>query len=215
MLEWLNRPLTQAVLTRVMSGNNLFQGFVLAGGKSSRMKTDKANLKFGGETFLERAVQTLAPICDGNVKIVLNQNQIAPTNYKCVRDVFKRRGAVGGIHAALRNCQSDWAIILACDLPFVTGAAIEFLRQTAASSNEFSAIVPKQPDGKLQPLCAVYRVSDCLPVGEKLLRETDSVSMRDFLELIPTRIVEFDQSTNENLFFNVNHQSDYEIISKR
>ena len=51
-----------------------FTGYILAGGKSSRMGADKFALKIGGETFLERAVQTLKPAC-ATVKIVLNQTQ--------------------------------------------------------------------------------------------------------------------------------------------
>src|SRR4051812_31514007 len=95
-----------------------FSGFVLAGGKSSRMKTDKAFLQIGGETFLERAFNALAPT-GGEVKIVINEAQtekfrlIFPA-LDFVFDIFPERGALGGIHAALKNCKSVYAVILAC-----------------------------------------------------------------------------------------------------
>ncbi|HEX8251049.1 MAG TPA: molybdenum cofactor guanylyltransferase, partial [Pyrinomonadaceae bacterium] len=135
-----------------------FSGYVLAGGKSSRMKTDKAFLKLGGETFLRRAAGALAPACHGRVKIVINENQKAKfeksfPSFDFVFDLFPERGALGGIHAALKNCETECAIILACDLPLVTGEAIEALTKCVVSE-DIAAIVPTQPDGRFQPLCA-------------------------------------------------------------
>ena len=75
---------------------NNFTGFVLAGGRSSRMGTEKHALEFNGETFLERAVNTLKPICK-TVKIVLNQHQIIETAQPIVRDIYAERGALGAI----------------------------------------------------------------------------------------------------------------------
>lgn len=194
-----------------------FEGFILAGGKSSRMKTDKAFLKTGGETFLERAVYALKPAC-GEVKIVVGEKQKAKfeeafPSFDFVFDIYAERGALGGVHAALKNCASDWAVILAVDLPLVTGEAIEILARTAVESKEeISAVAPRQPDGRLQPLCAVYRAANCFTVAEKLLNEKTSVSMRDFLRLVPTQIVEASDLPVEDLFFNVNQPSDFRAL---
>ena len=192
---------------------NLFQGFVLVGGKSSRMGADKFALKINGETFLERAVNTLKPIC-GNVKIVLNQTQNIETNCEIVRDIFTERGAPGGIHAALKNCDTKFAVILAVDLPFVTTEAIKKLCNEILSEKDFAAIVPRQTDGKLQPLCAVYRVKDCLPKVEETLSKTESASMRDFLETIDVLIIDEENlAEHENIFLNINFKSEYETIT--
>jgi molybdopterin-guanine dinucleotide biosynthesis protein A len=202
-----------------------FSGYVLAGGKSSRMKTDKAFLKFNGETFLERAVNALSPSCNERAKIIINENQKAKfeksfASLDYVFDIFPERGALGGIHAALKDSRSVWAAILACDLPFVTKDAIKALAEIALNSPEnIAAVVPEQPDGKIQPLCAVYRVKDCLPEIEKILNNEVSPSMKDFLNLVPTRFVEAVElaaiEPSEFLFFNVNRPSDFESIDKR
>jgi molybdopterin-guanine dinucleotide biosynthesis protein A len=201
-----------------------FSGFVLAGGKSSRMKTDKAFLKFRDETFLERAVDTLSPFCGKKVKVVINENQRSKfekrfPSLEFVFDIFPERGALGGIHAALKNSRSTWAIILACDLPFVTKETIKTLSEIALNLPEnIAAVVPEQSDGRIQPLCAVYRVKDCLPEIEKILNNEDSPSMKDFLKIVPTRFVEAVElasgEQSESLFFNVNHPSDFESIGK-
>ena len=199
---------------------NKFEGFVLAGGKSQRMKTDKAFLQIGGETFLTRAVKTLSSTCKNRVKIVLNKAQMSfikrfPNQIPYIFDVYENRGALGGIHAALSDCQSGWAIILAVDLQLVTDEAIENLARIAFESKDFAAVVPIQMDGRPQPLCAVYRVEDCLPKLGNLLKEPTSASVRDFLKLVPTRFIGQDELTTngrEDLFFNVNRPSDFQNL---
>jgi molybdopterin-guanine dinucleotide biosynthesis protein A len=201
-----------------MADEKKFSGCVLAGGKSSRMGNDKAWLEINGKTFLENAVDSLRPFCS-LVKIVLNKSQPhfiekIPAECSYIFDVFENRGALGGIHAALQNCETEFAVILAVDLPFVSRKAIEKLCQAALDSKDFAAIVPHQNDGRVQPLCAVYRVKDCLPKLEELLDENDSASVRDFLKLISPKYIEANRlSANENLLFNVNHPTDFQSVS--
>lgn len=190
-----------------------FTGFILIGGKSSRMGADKFTLELNGKTFLERAVETLSKNCE-SVKMVLNQTQNIETNLEIVRDVYTERGALGGIHAALKNCETKFAIILAVDLPFVSTEAIEKIAEFALDTNKFVAFVPRQTDERAQPLCAVYRANYCLPTLEKLLEETDSASVKDFLELIyPKYIDQNCLSDDENLLHNVNYQADLTSFS--
>lgn len=190
----------------------LFSGYVLAGGKSSRMGKDKAFLEINGKTFLANAVDALRPACS-SIKIVLNKSQthlVKKISTKYVFDHFENRGALGGIHAALKDCETKFAIILAVDLPFVSSEVIEKLCEVALNSKDFVAIVPRQNDGKLQPLCAIYRVKDCLSKIEDLLKKNESASVRDFLEKVPTKFIEANfLSDDENLFFNVNQPSDF------
>ncbi len=199
---------------------NNFEGFVLAGGKSSRMKTDKAFLKFGGETFLSRAVKTLSAVCENRVKIILNQTQTdfierLPEKIPHIFDVYENHGALGGIHAALANCETRYAIILAVDLPLLTGETIGKLAEIMLSSNKFVALVPRQTDGRFQPLCAVYHARYCLPKLEQLMNENDSASVHDFLEIISPRFIDQDELTTDesnNIFFNVNNPMDFQHL---
>lgn len=181
-----------------------FTGFVLVGGKSSRMGKDKFTLELNGETFLTRAVKVLESVCQ-SVKIVLNQTQNVETDLPTVRDFYENRGALGAIHAALTNCDTEFALILAVDLPFVTTEAVKILQNFAVSQENLSAFVPIQADGRPQPLCAVYRVENCLPILEKLLAENKTASVRDLLALVSTQFIEQNRlSDDENLLFNVN-----------
>lgn len=195
-----------------MMNSTDFTGFVLAGGKSSRMGTPKHALEVGGETFLTCAVNALKPVCQ-SVKIVLNQTQTIETDLPVVRDIYAERGALGGIHAALKNCETKFAVILAVDLPFVTSEAIKKIQEIALASNKLPAAVARQADGKVQPLCGVYRAKYCLPPLEKILEENDKASVRDFLDTIFPKLIEAEQlSADENLLFNVNFPADFQQI---
>lgn len=197
-----------------------FTSYVLTGGKSSRMGADKAFLKIGEKTFIENAAEILQPNC-GRVKAVFNKSQNhliekLPRNVLPIFDVYENRGALGGIHAALQDCQTEFALVLAVDLPLVTSEAIQKLREIISNEKDFAAVVPRQTDGKLQPLCAVYGVKDCLKKAEEILSKTESASMRHFLETINTKIIDAKNlSENENLFVNVNSPTDFENISKK
>jgi len=192
-----------------------FTGFILAGGKSSRMGVDKFALLIDGESFLTRTAGALAGVCP-TVKIVLNQTQTIETNLPTVRDIYPERGANGGIHAALANCETKFAVILAIDLPLVDRQAIENLARLALAANKFPAVVPSQKDGKPQPLCAVYRARYCLPPLEKLLMENNTASVRDFLALINPKYISAERlSESENLLFNINYPEDFHKLTNR
>ena len=197
-----------------------FEGFVLAGGKSFRMDADKAFLEFDGESFLERAIKTLAIVCQTRVKTVLNQRQTdfiakLPADISYIFDCFENRGALGGIHAALNDCRSEWAFVLACDMPFVSPKAIENLAK-AAELNENFAVVPQESNGRIQPLGAIYKAKSCLPVLQNLLRRQTSNSVKDFLKLIPVKYIEAELlDRGADVFSNINYPEDYERISKK
>jgi molybdopterin-guanine dinucleotide biosynthesis protein A len=195
-----------------------FSGYTLAGGKSSRMGADKAFLKIGDQTFLERAIKTLSEICADPVKIVLNHSQDAlieklPADVSYITDVYENRGALGAIHASLKDCRTKYALIFAVDLPFITSESLEKLADIAESSNKFLAVVPRQTEGKVQPLCAVYHARYSLRTLENLMNENPHAAVSDFLDLISTRYVAQNKlSDDENLLFNVNHPADFEKV---
>lgn len=197
-----------------------FSGYILTGGKSSRMGKDKAFLEINGKTFLENAVDALEPCCS-SIKIVLNKSQThfiekLPDQIPCIFDIFENRGAPGGIHAALKDCETEFAVILAVDLPFVSSETAKKLCEIAMSFNEFSAFVPRQINGILQPLCAVYRVKNCLFEIEIFLGTKKNASVRNFLNKIPIKIVEQKILSDKNdVFLNVNNPQEFtEIISR-
>ena len=114
---------------------------------------------------MERALD-VARTVTGDVRIVgetARFGKFAPA----VEDVFQGCGPLAGIHAALRASESELNLILAVDLPFVTGSLLQFLVRRAQSSSAMVTVA--RAGGGWQPLCAVYR-REFGDVAEKALR---------------------------------------------
>ncbi len=175
-----------------------FQGFVLAGGQSRRMGKDKSQLLLNNKTFTEKISDTLLQITDSILVM------------RADRDIYPNWGALGGLHAALAACKREWAIVVACDLPFVTAQLLGYL---SLLRDHHDAIVPLQADERPQPLCALYRIEPCLPRATELI-ETGHRRPRDLLELVNTRWVPFTELRNldqaEKFFVNINTPEDYD-----
>jgi len=127
--------------------------FVLAGGKSSRMGTDKAFVELNGQTLLQRTLELVRPI--GQKVWILGSRQKFGPYRTVIEDEFLNHGPLGGIHAALRATDEELNLILAVDMPFVESGFLEYLAKCA---KETAAVVTApRAEGRWQPLCAVYR----------------------------------------------------------
>lgn len=185
------------------------EAFILAGGASRRMGTDKSQLLIQRQTFADRIAETLSHVAD-SVTLVGLISRHASSSFPVVSDVYPQWGALGGLHAALAACRNEWAIVVACDLPFVTSELFSLLAEMRL---DHDAVVPIQQDGRPQPLAALYRVDPCLKRASEMI-EAGRRRPLDLLEAVNTRWVEFDKLTNlahaEKFFVNINTPSDYD-----
>jgi molybdenum cofactor guanylyltransferase len=191
------------------------EGFILVGGASSRMGTDKAQLVFDGLSSIERIAAELSSVAS-SVNLVGSRHHYRHLSLKNVPDIHPGWGALGGIHAALAACERDWALVVACDLPFVTKEFFERLK--GFRGQQVDAVVPIQADGRPQPLCALYRRNTCLVETEKLI-EMDEHTPRALLRSVKTHWLEFaelrDLPGANNFFLNINTPADFEEATKR
>src|SRR5437588_13016 len=123
------------------------EGFILVGGLSSRMGSDKSQLTLNGQTAVERIATELQNAV--NVVSVVGPPSGAIAK---IPDIHEKWGPLGGIHAALAAATSDWCLIVACDLPFVTRELFQRLIEFGDESTD--AIVLLQDDSRPQPLCS-------------------------------------------------------------
>lgn len=133
-------------------------GLVLAGGRSRRMGSDKASLLLGGESQLERAVRLLAQYV-GNTYVSARADQ-ADDNVRArfdqIIDRYDEIGPVAGILSAMdSDPEASW-LVVACDLPNLDGATIEYLLKNLSPDHPVTAYRSSRDDLP-EPLCAIYR----------------------------------------------------------
>ena len=129
--------------------------YILAGGASSRMGTDKSLLPHNGSTLLEHAITFLRPHCT-EVALVGNHPHLAQYA-RTIRDHHTGCGPLAGIHAALLDTTTEWSLIFAVDVFAPDPRIVEVLASHAAAAKpDCFAVVPRLSD-RPEPLCALYR----------------------------------------------------------
>ncbi len=180
---------------------------ILAGGQSRRMGCNKALLKLGPSTLIERVINAAAPLATDCMIISSAADAFARFDLSIHPDLRSNLGPIGGLYTALERALSPVVLLLACDLPFVR---TEFLRFMLDELKDHQAVVPRSNEG-LQRLCAVYTRS-CLPAIERAL-EGNQLHMNAFHEEVDVRILEPDEwqvfASGDTLFMNINTPEDY------
>src|SRR5207244_12891152 len=131
---------------------------------------------FGKTTLTERTAVTirnaLAPSC---IRLVAASDKQFTNTFgfkealPFIFDLYQDRGSFGAVHAALAHARTEWAVVLACDFPFISVELLQYL--STLLSDHVDAIAPIQPDGRVQPLCAFYRVKPFLKIVDEPIAE--------------------------------------------
>jgi molybdenum cofactor guanylyltransferase len=129
-------------------------GYVLAGGKSSRMGQDKALLELAGKPLVAYAVEKLRRVC-GDVHILSSRSELAEFA-PLMPDVHPGCGPLGGVEVALLHSAREWSLFLPVDMPFVPASFLEDWVREVLSTKARVALFTV--DGRAQPtLCLLHR----------------------------------------------------------
>jgi molybdopterin-guanine dinucleotide biosynthesis protein A len=185
-------------------------GIILAGGQSRRLGIDKAFLPILGQPLVARTVQKLAALSD-DVIVVTNQ----PALYtalrlpaRLVRDELPGQGALMGIYSGMKAAHHPQALVVACDMPFLS---LPLLRHMTTLAAEYDVVIPEL-DGMFEPLHAVYGRA-CLQPMARLLAAGEHQIIAFFPE-VRVRVIdqrEIDAFDPDRLsLLNVNTREDWE-----
>jgi len=203
---------------------NNIEAFILIGGRSSRLGTDKAFVELGGRTLAQRAVENVRRgLSPERITMVAGSStqfaiEAITADTPFIFDLLEGRGPIGGLHAALSYASTPWIFVLACDYPFVSSELIALLAENV--DDEYGAVVPEQDDGRLQPLCAFYKVETARAIVEEIIeRPRVSPPMHEVVDLLNPLVVKFSEYGNldgsEEFFVNINTVEDLERARRR
>lgn len=191
-------------------------GFIQAGGGSTRFGTDKALVRVGGKSMLQRTGELLASVC-GDVTIVAPAGKYGDACWPVLADRWPGQGPLGGILTALATMQdgpAGWTLILSCDMPFLTQEFLAHLCERASHSTAL-VVVPHSASG-LEPLCACWNSRAAAAVQAAF--DSGVRKVTDVFKNLKTEALDesdwkrFD--TENRLFWNMNTPADFEAARR-
>lgn len=189
---------------------------MLAGGESSRFRSNKALELLAGKPLISHVTERLSRVVDEILVVVgchesrVEYEAILPSSVRVMNDEQEGKTPLIGIVTGLEAASSDYALVSACDIPFVNQEVIELLFQRASGAD---AAIPKWNQGHIEPLEAVYWTASTL----KAARETLAPSglplremIRKLAQVVYVSVEDEIRKVNPDLrtFFNVNTKED-------
>ena len=192
-------------------------GIVMAGGMSRRLGRNKVVEPLGGEPLIQRVIDRLSQVVD-QITVVVNDAERAselslPPSVRVATDVYPGKSTLGGMHTGLSTIDTEWGIIVACDMPFLSEPLLSHM---ANARTGFDIVIPVL-DGWPEPTHALYS-KKCLAPMEESIR-AGRLKITGFFGSIAVKYVP--QETVEEIdpgrwsFFNVNTQRNLEFARAR
>ena len=182
-------------------------GIVLAGGASRRFGCRKAAVELDGRPLIETVCQKVRTVCADLVVVSSEPFNGLDSDIRTVSDIRPGCGPLGGIHTGLHYTTSSHALVVACDMPFLSEPLLQYMVEQ--SSRGYDVVVPRIGEF-IEPLHAVY-ARELLGRAEKLI---DAGERRVFALFDGAAVHEVDSATvrrfdpEQMSFFNLNTQTD-------
>ncbi len=192
---------------------------VLCGGMSRRMGQDKGSMILDGKPMIIHLLETLTNFADEIVivlrdndqedaykKLLVDLNLAYNIKFKICKDIIKGKGPLGGIYTGFQYLISNQALILPCDSPFVSEFFVKRILELSEDT-EYDAVVPKWPDGRLEPLHSIYK-KNSKQIILKLIKE-GTLDVKSLINELNVKFVDIESldPTGRSLF-NINQDND-------
>jgi len=174
---------------------------ILAGGRASRLDgVNKGTLMIGRSAIIDRQLDTLREVAQEIFVVGREDVEWTSRGLPVVTDEIPGAGPLGGIYTAIVRSPRQRTLVVACDMPFLSGT----LLRTLAAVKDADVVIPRHRKG-YEPLCAIYSRACADDIRRRLAQGINEASR------LPAgvRVTEFDVD-NETSFVNVNTPHDYE-----
>ncbi len=160
---------------------------VLAGGDSTRMKRDKGLLDLAGEPMICRILNGVSDVVDevlivvGSVEQHGKYSDVLGDRAEILIDVYGDGSPLVGAITGLQRARGEYALITACDMPFVVPDVVRWL---FAEAEGHDGATFEWPNGWIEPFFSVYRVEPSLRIAGELFEEKN-MRLRMILRRLP------------------------------
>jgi molybdenum cofactor guanylyltransferase len=201
---------------------NDITGIILAGGKSTRMGTNKSLLRIGGITIIERVVNLMKGLFQEVLLITNQPEEYSFLKLMMLEDIHKNRGPLAGIHSALVHTATEKNFIISCDMPLMTAEVIKYLVDYPTKK----PITITRADNFIQQLCGLYSKS-LVPFIEEIIginnpgdeRNPDQgkrgCSVLELVKNVPAEIIDIEKEYGDykpGTFYNMNRPEEFSFI---
>lgn len=163
---------------------------VLAGGGSTRMGQNKALLKLGNKTMIERIIDSLQILFERIIVITNHPEEYDMLkNVKFAKDCIDvgEKNSLIGLYSGLKQSETAYTFVIGCDMPFVH---IELIQYMIGSLKDEAVMVP-YINGFYEPLYAIYG-KDCLEEMDKLI-QAKNYRISTVFENVPSKKLTYDE----------------------
>ena len=189
--------------------NMIIGCMILAGGKSSRMGTDKALLEIDGTNFIGKIAGELN-FFEEKFFARGNCAAVSVPGWQNIPDIYPECGPIGGLHAALKTCRSDALVCVTCDMPLLKSELVRDLCDQM--TEEYDAVILKEADGRIHPTCGIYRKSAVNVFEQQIL--DGNYRMMQVLDRLRVKYVTIDPQIGSWQLKNINTPEDLRELKK-
>ena len=181
---------------------------IMAGGRSTRMGTDKGLVLFQGKPMIGHVIERVMNVTDRIAIVTNDPGSYSHFGYPTIQDIYQGMGPLGGIQAALNHLVEAYLLVVACDMPWLQ---ISLLEHMISLRTEGDVIVPRWTKFP-EPLHAIYSKKCLGPVTESL--ELDIRKVVGFYGKVSVRYVDREEiqqfDPHGRSFANINTPDDIE-----
>ena len=202
---------------------NNITGFILAGGGSTRMGTNKSLLQIGDITIIERVVNLMRDLFKEVILITNQSEEYSFLKLPMYEDIYNNTGPLAGIHSALVHTTTDKNFIISCDMPLMRADVMKYLVEYRTDK----LITIARADNYVQQLCGVYNrslipyIDNIIDANRTAGDESNPIqnkrgcSVLELVKNVPAKIIDIEEEYKDyrpGTFYNMNRPEEYIFI---
>ncbi|MFX0069382.1 MAG: molybdenum cofactor guanylyltransferase [Promethearchaeota archaeon] len=193
---------------------------ILAGGRARRLGKEKGLIRILGKPMISYIIDACKELTT-DIFVIFGTKEQSETYLNALSDIriiidnaHQEYSPLFGAITAFKQIKSDYIFLLPCDTPLIKSSVIELLYSIRLG---YDAIIPRWPNGYIEPLCAIYRSNSTLDLAEKMMN-MGRFEMRGITEGLKVLYVstlaikKFDSKLDS--FYNVNTEEDRRKVEK-